>query len=94
MPDLTVVTEGLDAISANLEQSRQGLEQALNAMRDGTAAGLGSPELDAACADYHDAWQYGLGQLASCVDTVRAGIDSVKQLYLQNDAEIAQACRR
>lgn len=92
MADISVITEGLDAIDASLQHSRDGLGHALTAMADGAAADLGRPELDQACCEFQEKWQFGLGQLGKCIDAVRGGITEVKAIYARNEATISDAC--
>lgn len=89
---LKVSIESLDAIDKSLLNSRDALGDALRSLNDATAGGLGTAELDQACAEFHDTWQFGLGQLGKCIDVVRAGIEQAKQAYASYEDELTRVC--
>jgi hypothetical protein len=89
---LQVNIASLDAIDKSLLDSRDALGDALNGMRDADASGIGTAELDQACAEFHQTWQFGLNQLGSCIDIVRTGIEAARNAYAATEDALTTSC--
>jgi hypothetical protein len=82
----------LEQLISDLGSADQLMSDALNAMKStGGSTSIGTSELDQACGDFQNAWQYGLGKLG---DAIKGTLDGVKQnqkVYSQVENQVAQA---
>ncbi len=90
MPDFTVDVGGLDALSKNLRRCVESLNGALTAMRDVGPESLGAEDLDQACADFREDWEYGLSKIREFVDNLGEGLDKVRQNYAEVEAALSK----
>jgi hypothetical protein len=81
MPDFTVDIDGLNALGRNLDRCGDNLDGALKAMQDVGPDTLGNEDLDDACAEFREDWEYGLEQIRKCVKGIKENLDKTKQAY-------------
>lgn len=75
----------------SLNQSDDHMNEALNAMNGAPVGQIGSAALNRAAGDFHDTWQYGVGQIHSKVQDTTKGVKAAHDNYAQVEQAIGSA---
>nr|WP_240449067.1 hypothetical protein [Streptomyces harenosi] len=63
-------------------------------MRDVSVEGIGTRELDAACAGFYEHWRYGSQQLAELTGSFAENVDQTKASYEEVDKALEEGFRK
>ncbi len=85
--------EAMARLGADLDDVRAGFDDALHALGDAPASGLGAGDLDRACQGFRDDWAHGLDRLSGSAQRVRDGVERTRAEYAAADAAVAEALR-
>ncbi|QWF80672.1 WXG100 family type VII secretion target [Amycolatopsis sp. CA-230715] len=89
-----VDVDALQRFTTSLQQSREHMETALNALRSTGAGQVGTKDLDEAADDFQDRWRYGLGQLKDKITHTNEGVDKAHHAYRETDDQLAKALKQ
>jgi hypothetical protein len=85
--DLSALAQFIDSLG----QSDDHMNEALNAMNNGSVGQIGSDALNSAASDFHDTWQYGVGQIHDKVQDTTKGVKAVHDNYAQVEQAMTDA---
>ncbi|MCE7007909.1 hypothetical protein LWC34_34570 [Kibdelosporangium philippinense] len=91
MPDYTVDLNGLDALGKNLDRCGENLDGALKSMEDVGPDTLGNDDLDDACEEFREDWEYGLSEIRKIVKGIKENLDASKQNYAELENALSNA---
>ncbi len=74
-------TEELGRFRKTLEDAKAELDNVRKLMQDVAAADIGTKELDAACAEFHEHWKYGSEQIAEMTGKFAEGVNQSQANY-------------
>jgi hypothetical protein len=84
----------LDRLTSMLGESEDCMDSALRAMKEESAATIGTPELDQACADFQQTWSYGLQQMKSSSKELKDGLSKTSKNYHQVESALESSMRK
>ncbi|GGS68360.1 hypothetical protein GCM10010238_66320 [Streptomyces griseoviridis] len=87
-------TAELARFRTTLENARAELDNVRTWMRDVSAEGIGTKELDAACAEFHAHWTYGSEQLAELTGKFAEGVNQSRADYEEVDRALEEGFRK
>ena len=79
----------LQRLTQQLQDAEDCMDSALSAMKDDTSGKIGTPELDAACADFQKTWAYGLQQMKASSKDLVDGLSATTKNYQQVEQALA-----
>ncbi len=85
--------EAMARLGADLDGVRTAFDDALRALGDAPASGLGDGDLDRACQEFRDGWAHGLDRIGGSAQRVRDGVERTRAEYAAADAAVAEALR-
>jgi hypothetical protein len=88
---LAVSDSELDGFMRSLKRSVQALEGVHKALRDSTAGGLGTADLDNACEDFQSARQFATRQIGEQAQRLADIVGKSKESYAQVDKSLEDA---
>lgn len=81
----------LNATAGRLDNSSERMKQASGELRAAGTAGLGSAELDSACAEFADSWHYGTNRLSELAGHAAGFVRKAVETYADADRKLSQA---
>lgn len=81
----------LGSLITNLEDAKESMTSADDALKNVSARDLGSVGLDSAGSAFQHRWGYGIGKLAHLAAQMTTGLQQTKQNYQDTETEIANA---
>jgi len=86
-----VETDRLESLSRELRDGVGSMGAAMHSMETTGPKTTGSKELDHACDDFQEKWEYGLKQLRKSTESVAKALEATARAYRQTDEELARA---
>ncbi|GGZ39134.1 type VII secretion target [Streptomyces poonensis] len=83
-------TEELGRFRKTLENAKAELDNVRKLMQDVSAEGIGTKELDAACAEFHEHWKYGSEQIAEMTGKFAEGVNQSRANYEEVDKALEE----
>lgn len=68
------------SLITTLQQAKERLSNANNALKNSSATHMGSRDIDSAGGEFQDRWEYGIGKIAEFSGTVADGLSKAKQV--------------
>lgn len=87
-------TEELGRFRKTLEDAKTELDNVRKWMQDVTAEGIGTKDLDAACAEFHEHWKYGSEQIAELTGKFAESVNQSKANYEEVDRALEEGFRK
>lgn len=93
MSDFEVDLAKLQMLSTRLDESGAMMTGALDAMRGAQASQLGDPDLQRACEEFRESWDYGLGKTVDCIEVIREKVDQTHNWYAETEQALVDLIR-
>lgn len=77
-----------------LEDTKAELDNVRKWMQEVSAEGIGTKELDAACAEFHEHWKYGSEQIAELTGKFAESVNQSKANYEEVDRALEEGFRK
>ncbi|WDV54189.1 hypothetical protein PV963_29445 [Streptomyces coeruleorubidus] len=77
-----------------LRKSTESLEGVRRALLDANVVGLGTDDLDSACEQFQDDWEYGTKEIGKQTEDLAKIIGKSKDSYLEVDKALEEALRK
>ncbi|MFE0132012.1 hypothetical protein ACFWY6_10610 [Streptomyces sp. NPDC059037] len=90
---LVVDGDELEHFMKLLNRSRDSLKSMRKALGDATTMGLGTDDLDWACADFQDDWKYGTEQIGEQTEDLAKIINASKESYREVDKALEECLK-
>jgi hypothetical protein len=87
-------TEELGRFRKTLESAKAELDNVRKLMQDVSAEGIGTKDLDAACAEFHEHWKYGSEQIAELTGKFAEGVNQSQANYEEVDKALEEGFRK
>ncbi|MEV5883044.1 hypothetical protein AB0L74_10055 [Streptomyces sp. NPDC052020] len=87
-------TEELGRFRTTLENAKAELDNVRKWLQDVSADGVGTKELDAACAEFHEHWKYGSEQIAELTGKFAESVNQSKANYEEVDKALEEGFRK
>ncbi len=84
----------LQQLSGQLEEAEDCMSSALTAMQQDSSGGIGTPELDQACAHFKQSWAYGLQQMQKSSKNLFDGLTATSKNYEQVESALAAEMKK
>ena len=87
-PSFRTDLDELGALADALVRAEHSLQGALDALRDTTAASIGTDALDSACQDFQEHWRHRLRQLRRQLDDTAEGVRATARGYAATEQNL------
>ena len=87
-------TAELGRFRKTLEDAKAELDNVRKWMQDVSAEGIGTKELDEACAEFHEHWKYGSEQIAELTGKFADSVGQSKANYDEVDHALEEGFRK
>lgn len=81
----------LSTLINTLEDAKDAMTNADNALQNASAQDLGSAQLDSAGSAFRDKWTYGIGKLSDLADKMTEGLQNTQKTYASCETAIEDA---
>jgi hypothetical protein len=81
----------LSTLINTLEDAKDAMTNADNALQNASAQDLGSARLDSAGSAFRDKWTYGIGKLSDLADKMTEGLQNTQKTYAGCETAIEDA---
>jgi hypothetical protein len=81
----------LSTLINTLEDAKDAMTNADNALQNASAQDLGSARLDSAGSAFRDKWTYGIGKLSDLADKMTEGLQNTQKTYASCETAIEDA---
>jgi hypothetical protein len=81
----------MGSLITTLEQAKERMTNANNALKNSSPSDMGSRDIDSAGGEFQDRWEYGIGKIAEFSGTVAEGLSKAKQVYGEMEQKVVDA---
>ena len=86
-----VDVDDLQSFEKTLDQAHSSLEEVRKQLREVTAGGIGTKELDEACNEFQDHWSYGSEQIAEQTKKLKEAVGKTAENYKEVETALEKA---
>ncbi|MGH2576584.1 MAG: hypothetical protein ACRDG9_02365 [Actinomycetota bacterium] len=86
--DLRVDDHGMTRLVHRLRESDDRMGSAVRRLEKAGPKGLGTEELDEACAEFQSQWEHGIDKLGKATKSVTSALRDALELHLGNDERV------
>ncbi|MEC3978189.1 hypothetical protein [Amycolatopsis sp. H20-H5] len=81
----------MGSLITTLEQAKERMTNANNALKNSSPSDMGSRDIDSAGGEFQDRWEFGIGKIAEFSGTVAEGLSKAKQVYAEMEQSVIDA---
>lgn len=82
--------EQMDTLITTLQQAKERMTNANNALKNSSASDMGSRDIDSAYGEFQERWEYGIGKVAEFSGTVAEGLAKARQVYADMEQKVTE----
>lgn len=82
--------EQMDTLVTTLQQAKERMTNANNALKNSSASDMGSRDIDSAGGEFQERWEYGIGKVAEFSGTVAEGLAKARQVYADMEQKVTE----
>ncbi|MFE3175089.1 hypothetical protein ACFXPA_06845 [Amycolatopsis sp. NPDC059090] len=80
----------MSTLITTLQQAKERMTNANNALKNSSPADMGSRDIDSAGGEFQDRWEYGIGKIAEFSGVVAEGLSKAKQVYADMEHKVTE----
>src|SRR4051794_38968813 len=81
----------MGSLIKTMEQAKERMTNANNALKNSTPSDMGSRDIDSAGGAFQDRWEFGIGKIAEFSGTVAEGLTKAKEVYADMEAKVTES---